>query len=219
MHIRTLLHSFDPPKTPLGRRQGQGESRTKSSNKFSPKSSSPHSYPSPPMSESSPSRRSSRYSEEDRPRPAAAPSSSLRTQSTSYEAPAATPAIVLPGPQQLPQPFGGETRAEAQQPYRPESMLQHYEAAHTTATQQMGQLPAFGYHGTSPAIFPSQSSGPQFNPSEFTPPNPRGPKPARRTKAHVASACINCKRAHLSCDVQRPCARCIATGKQVSFFK
>lgn len=38
----------------------------------------------------------------------------------------------------------------------------------------------------------------------------------RKSKTHVASACINCKRAHLSCDVQRPCARCVAAGKQVS---
>lgn len=37
----------------------------------------------------------------------------------------------------------------------------------------------------------------------------------RKAKAHVASACINCKRAHLSCDISRPCARCIASGKQV----
>lgn len=42
------------------------------------------------------------------------------------------------------------------------------------------------------------------------------PKPARRTKSHVASACINCKKAHLSCDVQRPCQRCVSSGKQVS---
>ena len=39
---------------------------------------------------------------------------------------------------------------------------------------------------------------------------------ARKAKTHVASACVNCKRAHLSCDVQRPCARCTASGKQVS---
>ena len=37
----------------------------------------------------------------------------------------------------------------------------------------------------------------------------------RKSKAHVASACVNCKRAHLSCDIQRPCARCVASGKQV----
>lgn len=40
-------------------------------------------------------------------------------------------------------------------------------------------------------------------------------RPARRAKAHVASACVNCKRAHLSCDVQRPCSRCVAGGKEV----
>lgn len=39
---------------------------------------------------------------------------------------------------------------------------------------------------------------------------------ARKSKTHVASACVNCKRAHLSCDVQRPCARCVSSGKQVS---
>jgi hypothetical protein len=29
-------------------------------------------------------------------------------------------------------------------------------------------------------------------------------------------ACMNCKKAHLSCDRQRPCGRCSSTGKQVS---
>ena len=38
----------------------------------------------------------------------------------------------------------------------------------------------------------------------------------RRSKSHVANACGNCKRAHLSCDVQRPCNRCVSTGKTVS---
>ena len=41
---------------------------------------------------------------------------------------------------------------------------------------------------------------------------------ARKAKTHVASACVNCKRAHLSCDVQRPCTRCVASGKQVSIM-
>jgi hypothetical protein len=41
---------------------------------------------------------------------------------------------------------------------------------------------------------------------------------ARKAKTHVASACVNCKRAHLSCDVQRPCARCTTSGKQVSLL-
>ncbi len=44
-------------------------------------------------------------------------------------------------------------------------------------------------------------------------PSQRG---GRRPKAHVASACVNCKRAHLSCDAKRPCERFVVTGKQVS---
>lgn len=44
------------------------------------------------------------------------------------------------------------------------------------------------------------------------------PRGGRKSKAHVASACVNCKRAHLSCDVERPCARCVASGKQVRLY-
>lgn len=39
---------------------------------------------------------------------------------------------------------------------------------------------------------------------------------ARRAKAHVPSACVNCKRKHLACETKRPCNRCIQTGKEVS---
>ncbi|KAF3195199.1 hypothetical protein TWF225_003613 [Orbilia oligospora] len=46
----------------------------------------------------------------------------------------------------------------------------------------------------------------------FSPPQ----QPPRRAKAHVPSACVNCKNAHLACDVQRPCPRCVSTGKQDS---
>ncbi|KAJ2609187.1 hypothetical protein H4S08_004158 [Coemansia sp. RSA 1365] len=35
----------------------------------------------------------------------------------------------------------------------------------------------------------------------------------RGAKPHVPSACTNCKRAHLACDLQRPCRRCVNTGK------
>lgn len=44
------------------------------------------------------------------------------------------------------------------------------------------------------------------------------PKTTRRTKAHVASACVNCKRKHLGCDSARPCRRCVVTGKAVSIL-
>lgn len=43
----------------------------------------------------------------------------------------------------------------------------------------------------------------------------RGARSSRRGKTHVQKACVNCKKAHLSCDSQRPCARCVGSGKQV----
>lgn len=42
------------------------------------------------------------------------------------------------------------------------------------------------------------------------------PGVARRQKAHVPSACVNCKRKHLACETKRPCNRCIQTGKEVT---
>lgn len=45
---------------------------------------------------------------------------------------------------------------------------------------------------------------------------PQHPPLARRAKTHVASACVNCKKAHLACDNVRPCPRCVGLGKQDS---
>ncbi|OJD27948.1 hypothetical protein ACJ73_00656 [Blastomyces percursus] len=42
------------------------------------------------------------------------------------------------------------------------------------------------------------------------------PRSTRKAKAHVASACVNCKRKHLGCDSARPCRRCISAGKEES---
>lgn len=44
-------------------------------------------------------------------------------------------------------------------------------------------------------------------------------RPGRRPKATALTACNNCKRAHLGCDVGRPCSRCILSGKQVSSIR
>jgi len=46
-------------------------------------------------------------------------------------------------------------------------------------------------------------------------PSPISPRATRKTKAHVASACINCKNKHLRCDDARPCRRCVQSGKEV----
>lgn len=70
-------------------------------------------------------------------------------------------------------------------------------------------------HPISPSSPYSANVAWQNAPSIIQPPwkNARSP---RRAKSHVASACVNCKRAHLSCDVQRPCTRCVGSGRQVS---
>lgn len=41
------------------------------------------------------------------------------------------------------------------------------------------------------------------------------PRATRKVKAHVASACVNCKRKHLRCDESRPCRRCVQSAKEV----
>ena len=58
------------------------------------------------------------------------------------------------------------------------------------------------------------SSNPQDSPEGQLVPGPPGI--ARRAKAHVPSACVNCKKKHLACETKRPCNRCITNGKQVS---
>ncbi|KAI0117776.1 hypothetical protein GGR51DRAFT_267201 [Nemania sp. FL0031] len=65
-------------------------------------------------------------------------------------------------------------------------------------------------------------AGPGFAPPYSMPTNSQGlenpsftsPKSQRKTKGHVASACVPCKRAHLRCDAQRPCSRCLSNGKE-----
>ncbi|KAI9310378.1 hypothetical protein BX666DRAFT_2008234 [Dichotomocladium elegans] len=44
--------------------------------------------------------------------------------------------------------------------------------------------------------------------------NPR----KRSTKPHVPAACVNCQKAHLACDLSRPCKRCARSGRGDSCF-
>jgi len=70
-----------------------------------------------------------------------------------------------------------------------------------------------GAYPTGPGMQPAQ-------PTTVLGSSTPGPKPAkqqRRTKAHVVTACHNCKKAHLSCEEQRPCQRCKSSGKTVCF--
>lgn len=82
----------------------------------------------------------------------------------------------------------------------------------------------FGYNEQGPVYAESPLPGAQPCPlPTLDPTHPTGrplaQKSTRRTKAHVASACVNCKKKHLGCDPARPCRRCVLAGKAVSVKK
>lgn len=62
-----------------------------------------------------------------------------------------------------------------------------------------------------PQLLPALSTSTPIPPRTI----PLPPRSTRRAKAHVASACVNCKRKHLGCDSARPCRRCVVAGKEV----
>lgn len=70
--------------------------------------------------------------------------------------------------------------------------------------------PPASYHSAS-SLPTTSVSGPE---SRYTL-SPISPRATRKPKAHVASACINCKKKHLRCDNSRPCRRCVQSGKEV----
>ncbi|OQD98116.1 hypothetical protein PENSOL_c010G05501 [Penicillium solitum] len=79
-------------------------------------------------------------------------------------------------------------------------------------------LPRLGYNEQGPVYAGSPLPGPPPCPlPTLDPTHPTGrplaQKSTRRTKAHVASACVNCKKKHLGCDPARPCRRCVLAGK------
>ncbi|KAH8680874.1 hypothetical protein BX600DRAFT_428851 [Xylariales sp. PMI_506] len=73
------------------------------------------------------------------------------------------------------------------------------------ALPPVGETLAAGSAYTIPARPPTSESNPYTS-----------PKSQRKTKGHVASACVPCKKAHLRCDAQRPCSRCMSNGKEES---
>lgn len=86
--------------------------------------------------------------------------------------------------------------------------------SHTSSSSIESQAPLTRIESTSSAtaVIDVQAIA---GPSTATLPPSAGRGGGRRSKTHVANACNNCKRAHLSCDVDRPCNRCVQTGKGV----
>ncbi|EUC32925.1 hypothetical protein COCCADRAFT_97412 [Bipolaris zeicola 26-R-13] len=204
--------------TPFGRPAEAEDGLSKLRAKFSPHRSAHQDYPSPPMSEpQSPARRPAQSVESARLSYSQPVGSSQRQDS--FVQPPAPPSIydprssmathVLP-PQRPLYPGESQPRDQALS-YQTGRPLQHQPYGHSIL-----QPYGYGYQNTPlPPYAGVQHQGPMVQPTAMIAPPPARPaKPARRTKAHVASACVNCKKAHLSCDVQRPCGRCVASGKQ-----
>lgn len=195
---------------PSGRPVESEDGLAKFRSKFSPTRPEQHGYPSPPMSEPhSPVRRPAQTSEAIR---LSYPTHGITTQ---------TPKASLPLQPPASSSFESRTALGAHG-------SSHHPLSYPSGTlgqegQRYGDVPtqqSYGYRYAT-AIHPYATGG-QLGGSivqqatRIAPPPARPNKPARRTKAHVASACVNCKKAHLSCDVQRPCGRCVSSGKQVS---
>lgn len=212
MHILALPPPCTLHRTPLGRRQEPGGDLVKNLHQSSLSKPGQSSYPSPPMSEKeSPSRRLAQHIEQERQQyPPIAVSESHRREI--IPPPVDPRTTSAPGIQPQRTLYPGENQARGSAHYQPGHVVE----SPSFGGMQITQNYAFGYPGGVPTFLGGQGPGPQVQPTALPAPPPLRPsKPARRTKAHVASACVNCKKAHLSCDVQRPCGRCVASGKQV----
>ncbi|GIK05707.1 hypothetical protein Aspvir_009820 [Aspergillus viridinutans] len=94
------------------------------------------------------------------------------------------------------------TREEIRPPFTFNETVPGSQAPLGTTEQRAAQEPS--------TTFPSSSFGTSPTARELL------PKGTRRTKAHVASACVNCKKKHLGCDPARPCRRCVLSGKEAT---
>ncbi|KAK1593870.1 uncharacterized protein LY79DRAFT_513830 [Colletotrichum navitas] len=125
----------------------------------------------------------------------------------------------LPPPQ--PRSYHAEQQDRMSYAYpRPDDHLRNTPSGYAhLANQALQQRPQPYMHMSGPP--PSQPAGPHQHgyattmsqTSQDSAPY-TSPKTQRKTKGHVASACVPCKRAHLRCDAQRPCSRCTSNGKE-----
>ncbi|KAI0418498.1 hypothetical protein F5X98DRAFT_111212 [Xylaria grammica] len=184
-------------------------------------------YPSPPMSGSPP--------RPPKPNQEAAERGQRGFQAPSHDAYHAAPGIsgveyrtahsqppLPPPPLTAARPFPLETPERIPYPYRrPEDTM----GRSIPYPPPPGQMIPQSQYSLPPVAGPGPGPGPgpALGPAPYSmPTNPPGsenpaftsPKSQRKTKGHVASACVPCKRAHLRCDAQRPCSRCLSNGKE-----
>jgi hypothetical protein len=202
-------------KSIIERRRQANITLTKSTQWSFPANADDPAYISPPMSDSPTSPKRFQFPEERTTAPGEPTSGASLPESTappstmtSFQTyPAPTPIL----PQHF--PFGPVRvlSSGAIQPFNPgvqQAQFRHQEM------QPQGQV-LRTYSGQ--PILGTAVVGPVSIPTQQVPRIPR--VTPRRGKAHVAKACQNCKKAHLSCDDARPCSRCVATRKEVGLLK
>jgi hypothetical protein len=184
---------------------------------FSSGLDAPLEYPSPPMTDSPITPNRTQFPEE---RPAVAISALSAAPTTSGSGSPETSGMasqILPAPSSVPPyVFGGLHPAafpdseQGLQPRIRSQTISSYDVGYISSA-----LPpqSTRYSGVQPGAV-------QFITGPIGPMSvqniPKISRPSmRRAKAHVARACQNCKKAHLSCDENRPCGRCVATRKEV----
>ena len=152
--------------------------------------------PSPPMSGSPPS--------EDPPEPT---QGAGRRRKRSTTPPTATSGATATSQTSAEHGSGG--RRATQQREAPELATAALTAPNYPSSYPSTQ--SFGYGPGGPAILSSVTATLEPQPGS----GDISPRATRKTKAHVASACVNCKKKHLRCDNARPCRRCVQSGKEV----
>lgn len=204
--------------TPFGRPAEPQEGLAALRAKCSPNRPEQLGYPSPPMSEPhSPSRRSAQSVESARLSYPPLLSTSQRSDGVPPPPPSIYDPRTVQGHAQQRPLYAGEIHHGGQTlHYHPERSSEYSSYGHVPPPPPPPPSYAYGYTNAGlPPYAGAQHGGPVVQQAQMIAPPPARPtKSARRTKAHVASACVNCKKAHLSCDVQRPCGRCVASGKQ-----
>ncbi|KAI8629582.1 hypothetical protein F5Y19DRAFT_86477 [Xylariaceae sp. FL1651] len=223
--MQTLTNSVEQLFIPLGQRRGKSDLATcaldltwaRVEKECAPRGT--RAYPSPPMSGSPPL--------PPKPNQEVAERGQGEFQVATHDVYRAGPANpggdyrtappqppLPPPPPTAGRPFSLETPERTPYSYRrPEDMMGRPMSYPPPPGQMIHQsqysLPPVAGSGLGPAPYSMSANPPGVETPSFT-----SPKSQRKTKGHVASACVPCKRAHLRCDAQRPCSRCLSNGKE-----
>ncbi|KAF3767408.1 hypothetical protein M406DRAFT_253428 [Cryphonectria parasitica EP155] len=225
--MQALSHRLDTSLSSLGQRRGFSDLARFSLDLPWPRAGcegaslgSAGDYPSPPMSGSPPIPPKGTQEADDR----LLPIYQAATSHDVYRASAATTtqadSRMLPGLSAPFRPYQPEPLERMSYAYpRPEDPMQRplssYTSQHNQILSQNPYLPT-------PATIPTSGPVPTYNTVTSRPPTQESqqsfasPKSQRKTKGHVAAACVPCKKAHLSTTAQRPCNRCVQNNKEDS---